>query len=247
MATVSSTPMQMPPPAVINQQANSEVPLSDKEALVYDGIVSQYAKIVRFGWWELGDAAKIIKQRNLWKQFSAPQGEEPFHSFEDYINRRAQKSRAAMYRSLQLRDGLAEIPENDCRNMSQANAIWMLRLVKRIAKKKALDPKVVANALSMQEKEFAEYCNALLPGAAKEEKKENITFTSCDRSLAKVVDRALQVAMWDGELDDRRDALEKIVSHYLMSSCEHEGFKNLSNEQAYAKAHGRKRTNRKVN
>jgi len=232
-------------PPVTAPTDNSEAPLTDREALLYDETIKRYATTVRYGWWELGEAARVIKQRALWKQFSAPAGEEPFHSFDDYVNRRGQKSRTSIYRGLQLRTGLTDIPENDCRVMSQANAIWLLRMVKRVGPKKALSKAVIANAASMQEDEFAKYCNDKLPGAAKEESKENITFSGCEKSLAKVVDEAIKVALWEISLDsdpveDKRDALERICIFFLDSKCEHEGYSKLSNREAFQKAKKRK-------
>ncbi|MGH3430823.1 MAG: hypothetical protein ACRDQZ_25185, partial [Mycobacteriales bacterium] len=42
------------------------------------------------------------------------------------------------------------------------------------------------------------------------------------------------------ETDDENVWIERIVTYYLESKCEKEGFHNLSNQMAYAKAHGRK-------
>jgi hypothetical protein len=232
-------------PAIVEgaiKAANSEVPLLNASDLAYDDMIKRYASITSFGWWELGEAANVIKSRNLWEQYPAPEKQEPFHSFEDYVQRRAGHSRTAIYRALQLRTGLAGLSESDSRQMSQANAIHLLHLVKMLDEKKALDPKVIKAALTMQEKEFSEFCDDLLPGAAKEEKKENITFKGCDKSLVKVVDLAMQVSMWDAEVDDERDALERIVSYYLDGKCEHEGMLKLSNREAYHKNKGKKRT-----
>jgi hypothetical protein len=117
-------------------------------------------------------------------------------------------------------------------------------LVKRLNAdhpEKVLTAEVVGAALSMNEKDFAEFCNERLPGAAREEKQESISF-HVDKSLAKVVDQALQVAMWDAEVDHKNDALERIVTYYLEGRCEQEGLHKLSNREAYMKSKGKKRT-----
>jgi hypothetical protein len=231
--------------------------MTEKEAQAYDSIITQYARTLRFGWWELGEAARIIKEKHLWRQFAAPAGEEAFHSWDDYVHRRGQKSRTAIYRALRLRTILKDIPEDTCRAITQANAIWLQRLIARLgAKSKAIKPEtmaqIVANAQSMQEEEFAEYCNKKLPGAAKEETKEPISFGSCDRSLAKVVNQAIKVALWeislegDAVYDDRRDALERLCVFYLDSTCEHEGFKGLSNREAFQVGKGKGNKAKKV-
>lgn len=227
---------QQPPPIM---DGDSGVPVLDKADLVYDDIITKYAQQQRFAWFEIGQAASIIKLRELWKVFPIEVGQEPFKGFDDYVNRRGQKGRSTIYRAWKLFDGLNQIGETNCRSISQANAIWLLRCKDRLGEKKGLSDQFISNAMAMQEKEYASFCNDNLPGAAKEETQHDRSWR-LDKSLATIVDRAVKIAMWEEETEDEKVAIERVITYYLEGGCEKEGFANLSNQQAYAKSHGRK-------
>lgn len=213
---------------------------SPQEAAKYDEIIKGYGDKARFRWHSLGEAVRVIREEKLWEQFSPNFGEDPFAGLDDYLERRLERSKAAAYLALKLNVALEDIPADDCRAIPQQNAVWLMRYVTRVESKP--NKTMIDKAKTMKEKLFADYVNTKMPGAAREEVKQNITFSGCEKSLAKVVDEAMVVAMWDAEVEDKRDALEHIVNYYLNGKCEREGLHKLSNREAYQKSKGKKRT-----
>lgn len=209
------------------------------EIAIFDEIVKQYSSTARFGWYRLGSAAKEIQDRELWQWYEPPAGQEPFAGWDDYANRRGELSRAGIYRAKTLRTELAFLDEKTATQISLANAKWLMIVKKRLGEKKANTDKFVKAAIEKTEKDYAEYCNEKLPGAAKEEIKRTIKWT-VDKSLARIIEQAVRVAMWVGELDDERDGVELMCSDFLSSVCQKEGFGKLSNAAAYARARGRR-------
>ena len=233
------------PTVVEGAMALVDKPMDPNEAMKYDEVIRGYADKARFRWYSLGEAVKVIRDQELWKSFSPNFGEDPFAGLDDYLDRRLERAKSTAYLAMKLRVALEDIPAEDCQQIPQQNAIWLAKYITRVENK---PPKaMIDKAKTMKEALFADYVNVKMPGAAKEEVKQNITFSKCDKSLAKVVDKALVVAMWDAEVDDKRDALERICSHYLQSLCEHEGFKKMSNEEAFNKSKGKKHTEKKPN
>ena len=229
----ASNVTEMAPP--VPDEATGAMPQIDpNEAAKYDQIVRSYAEKDRFAWHGLGTAAQFIREHELWKIFSPDFGEEPFHGFDDYLERRGQKAKSKIWLAVKLVTALETVDVEDCKRISQQNAIWLMRYVTRI--KKDPSKEMLDKAKSMKEKLFADYVNAKMPGAAKEEIKQSIIFSSCDKSLAKVVDQALEVAMWESDVNDRREALERLCTYFLEGPCEHEGFTKLSNRQAFQKS-----------
>lgn len=230
--------------------AEEKPKVTPQQAAEYDQFIRQFSVNTRFGWWKLGAVGRAIRDNDLWKQFAPEFGEEPFKGFVDYCERRAQNAKTPIYLAMKLHAVLDHIPAEECEKMPRQNAIWLSRYVLRVGSTMTGTIKIGKEMLSksqkMTEKEFAEYINDKLPGAAKEEIKQSIIFHGCDKSLAKVVDEAVKIALWEISLDeanqndDKRHALERLAIFYLDSKCEHEGFKNLSNREAYIKAHKRK-------
>jgi len=218
--------------------------ISPEQALECDQFIRGFAQQAQYSWHRLGYVGRLIRDNELWKQFPQDYGEEPFTGFVDYCERRAQRAKSQIYVAMKVNAMLDHVPDETCEKIPLANAIWLSRFVVRVSPKQ-LTETMIGKAQSMKEKEFADYINDKLPGAAKEEIKQSIIFSGCEKSLAKVVDEAVKVALWeigldDSPNDDKRNALERMAIFYLDSKCEHEGFKNLSNREAYLKAHKRK-------
>ncbi|MGH3427743.1 MAG: hypothetical protein ACRDQZ_09285, partial [Mycobacteriales bacterium] len=208
MATGQVQEIRPTPPPIVD--GNSGEPVDMKDALALDELVKQYFTRIRFSWSEIGRVASEISVHDLWKVFPVEAGEEPFTGFDDYLLRRGQKGRTTIYRARQLYDGLVKLGDK-MHTISQANAIWLLRCVTRLGESKGLSERFVSSASLMTEKEFASFCKDNLPGAAAEETKKDRSWR-LDESLAKVVDKAVKVAMWEEETDDEKVGIERIVT-----------------------------------
>jgi len=242
MATATH-PAEAGPIPVPPKDQPEQPKFTPQQASEFDQFIRHYVEESQFGWVKLADAGRAIRDNDLWKQFPPKFGEQPFTGFVDYVERTAERAKTQIYVAMKARATLDFLPSETCGKLRLGNAIWLARFAQR------MDPKhvtkeIIAKGEKLSEKEFSEYINDKMPGAAKEELKQTIAFRGCDKSLAKVVDDAIKVALWEIALDenpndDKRNALERLAIFYLDSKCEHEGFKNLSNREAYQKAHQR--------
>jgi hypothetical protein len=202
-------------------------------------IVNAYAS-VSYGWWTLGEAFTVISQREYWQAYLPFNSEqEKYHSFEDFVARRLQANHKTAYRVMKYRAELAALNPDDAAQIIQGNARWLLILKQRLGESKWNKPEIIKQAKAMHEADFKEFCNAKLPGAAKEEEKERFSIV-LDRSLKKIHTKAFTVAEWQlktqgedtVETPTEQQVYEHILTFYLESQSENHG-KGISNLQAF--------------
>lgn len=210
------------------QEIQTEIKTS-KQAL---SIITNYIRADRFGWWDVGEALVVVKNKTLWEGrnpknldlFDADRSE--YHSFEDFISRGFQKSRASAYRFMALRRELSTLTPDDARAISQSNARWLLKYKKRCSDSKWANPTWIEKAKTMGEDEFGDFINDKMPGAAREE--EKITL-SIDGSLEKIYRQVIKTAKKVYTLEDEVDCLEAALSYFLAGPCGHEDHDGKSN------------------
>jgi hypothetical protein len=219
-----------------------EVKEQSKQASLFeqnDAIIRAHARVVRFSWYEVGLAGKAINDGDLWKGQS-PEGGEVYHSFEDYVNRTLQQGRSTIYRKMQLVEELGAINAEELKLIPECNAMWLLKLKKRLGESKWCKPKLIEYAQTMSEDEFEACANAALPGAAKEEESESIKIPKSQAKRWAKVKRVLAWKLEQPELvDDDRGAIEALGEEFMQQLVE-VGAKQ-SNEAAFdARKKGKK-------
>ena len=202
-------------------------------------IVNEYAK-VDFGWWTLGEAFNVISQHEYWQGYLPfDNKEEAYHSFEDFVARRLRSNHKTAYRVMKLRTELAALNPDVAVRIAQGNARWLLILKQRLGESKWNKPPIIEQAIAMPVKDFAEFCDAKLPGAAKEEKQERWSI-AMPKSLKKLHTKVFTIIDWQlkTQAEDamaevtEQDAYEHLLQFYLESQSENHG-KGISNQQAY--------------
>lgn len=198
----------------------------------------------RFSWWAVGEAALAIQVKQWWNEYDPEVldcGKEPFTSFENFINRAMDSSRAKIFRDKTARAVLDALTPEDAVAIPYQNAKWLVRYARRVSATKWNKVDWIRKAKVMPEKDFGAFVNEKMPGAAREEVKERFSVVM-DKSLKRVLMKAIAISEWKMKMSgdesysdykDDRVPLEDIMSDWLSSSCGIEGMSNVTNEELY--------------
>jgi len=145
-----------------------------------------------------------------------------------------------VYRARRCRVMLDAMGSETASKITQQNALWLCRYAERISNSKWNADEFLVKAQTWTEKDFGDWVNGQMGGAAHEEEKLWLR-AELDESQKVGIDYGVEVALWKmvhaehmpvlGK--DIGGALEYALNSWLDSPCEIEGFGHLSNRELY--------------
>lgn len=206
-------------------------------ARLVDAYFREDAQREQHGWVTRGRYAQRVRDEELFRYLNKRTEDgrfsnEPYHSWNAYMQELYGRSQSSIYRDLQLIDRLGSVADIELTSIPVGHALDLLSL----SANDCVDPDWITKAQTMRRDDFWDLICESLEGAAQPESHRTIKFAAVTKSFEQQINKALQLAEWLDPTDNntRNSQLEFILAEFLNAPWDQNS--SLSNEQAYEHA-----------